>query len=106
MHPHETYQLCKKYKHEYVRINMNDGKYYDGFIDHIDHDHVGLAMPYEMEEDTGESYSPVRRRFGFRRRFFPLAGIAALSLLPFIGGGYPYYPYSPYGYGYGGSSFY
>jgi hypothetical protein len=103
MHPHEAYKMCKEHKHQYVRIHMKNGKSYDGFIDRVDSDYVGLAMPYEMEEG-GESFSLVRRRFGFRRRLFPLAGLAALSLIPFIGGGYPYYP--PFGYFPYGSSFY
>ncbi|MGG1688037.1 MULTISPECIES: hypothetical protein [Bacillales] len=88
-------QLCKRYNTYHAKVRMQDGMEYEGIIMDSDDEHMGMMIPQEVEEsegqDTDRQYGRYRyRRFG--RFFFPLAGIAALSLVPF------YRPYYPYGY--------
>lgn len=85
----EYHNICMTCMNKYVAVQTNDGLSHDGFVAHVDNDHVILAIPTE-EMMTG-SHS---RQFGFypgfypRRRFvprrIPLAAITALYLLPFF----------------------
>lgn len=109
MHKKEAYDLCRKYMHKYVLAETKDGHKVDGIIADVDEENVHMAVPNwgpGAENDMAEyrqypygfgygyyppyypyypSYPyygfPYRRRF--RRWIYPLAGLAALSLLPY-----------------------
>lgn len=78
-HGHHMHDFCKKYKHYYVMMEMDDGKMYDGIIEKADNDHAYVLMPIgdQREENIEED-----RQYGYG------------------GYGYPYGGYGP-GYGYG-----
>lgn len=95
----EMYEMCKSYKMYHVLIETKDGEQFDAIIMDVKKDQVELLVPEMMEP---ESYSrmggrnerqPRFRRFG--GLLLPLAGIAALSLIPYYRP-YPYYPYPYY----------
>lgn len=45
MNKQEAMDLCKKHLHRYVLVHMADGTSYDGIVEHVDDDHVYLAVP-------------------------------------------------------------
>ncbi|WP_240647355.1 hypothetical protein [Paenibacillus nanensis] len=84
---------CQKHMHRYVMVQTSDGGMQDGFVEHVDDEYVYLAIPVCPGEGDDRAFFPYggfgygypffpRRRF-IRRRF-PLAGLFALSLLPFF----------------------
>lgn len=90
-------QLCWRLLNQYVGVKTSDGHTYDGFIAHVDDDHVTLAVPSdEMIEGMHgmRAHESTYRQFGFfpgffpRRRFFfhriPFSLFNALFLLPFF----------------------
>ncbi|WP_068774372.1 hypothetical protein [Paenibacillus sp. FJAT-26967] len=100
MQKQEAQGLCQQHKYRYVLVQLNDGTMQDGFVEDVDDNYVYLAVPYDGRENGSEdsraygygwgypgfSYYPYpypypRRRFF--RRAFPLAALAALTLLPF-----------------------
>ncbi|MBB3070283.1 hypothetical protein FHS14_003278 [Paenibacillus baekrokdamisoli] len=91
MEHHEKKNWCKEHMHRYVLVKTHDGYCVDGFVEHIDDEMVCIAVPYcEAQWDRGCPcpYPPIypypyypRRRFV--RQAFPLAGLLAISLLPF-----------------------
>ncbi|WP_338788837.1 small nuclear ribonucleoprotein [Metabacillus sp. FJAT-53654] len=96
---------CKSYMYHHVVLTMQDGSSFDGIIEGVDDNGVSVLVgedAMEQERDDFEDqryggyggYGGPRRRFRrFRRQFFPIAALAALSLLPYA---YPYpYPYYP-----------
>lgn len=103
MMKHEAHALCSQHINRFVRIQMHDGAIYDGVIEKVDDEHVYIASP-ELGENEERflpypGYGPiVGPGFGygpgwypyprFRRYGLPLAGLLALSLLPW--GGYWY----------------
>jgi|HigsolmetaGSP12D_1036236.scaffolds.fasta_scaffold00593_2 hypothetical protein len=86
-------RLCEAHMHRYVEIRMHDGRGFDGIVEHIDNEVVCLAVPGAIEETRAffpflpfapygaYPFYPYPRRF--RRLVLPLAGLAALSLLPY-----------------------
>jgi small nuclear ribonucleoprotein (snRNP)-like protein len=102
---------CKRYMYHHVVLTTQDGSSFDGIIEGVDDNGVSVLVGedvMEQERDDLEDqrfygyggygdyggYGRPRRRFRrFRRQFFPIAALAALSLLPYA---YPYpYPYYP-----------
>jgi hypothetical protein len=106
-HPHHhLYDKCKSHMNKYVLAETHDGQKFDGIIVDVDVDYVILAIPVSGEEMMYEQQQPMmdERIFGYpygygygygypyygypRRRFrrlaLPLAGLAALSLLPWF----------------------
>jgi hypothetical protein len=83
---------------------MKDGNAVDGIIENVGTDGINVLVGEDVMERSeqderyyggGYGYGYPRRFRRFRRQFFPLAALAALSLLPYV---YPYpYPY-PYPY--------
>jgi hypothetical protein len=78
--------------HRYVGVQMLDGAYHDGIVEHVDEHQLYLAVPTgDAEIDQMRAFSPFgygysgygypRRRF--RRRILPLGGVYGLSLLPY-----------------------
>jgi hypothetical protein len=98
-HIHEK---CKKYLYHHVLLTMNDGKTYDGIIEEVEGDRLTVLVGEDATDDEAEErqfyggyWGPGRFRL-FRRRFFPLAALTSLALLPYAYP-YPYYPpYYPY----------
>ncbi|WP_254391821.1 hypothetical protein [Terribacillus sp. DMT04] len=90
---------CKQHKHQYVMVQLLDGYQMDGIILDVDDEYVHLAIPaseqydYVEQDDYrygypgypgygygyGYGYGPRNR---LRRLVLPLAGLAALSLIP------------------------
>lgn len=97
-HKH-MYEKCMEYTKYHVLVETKDGKKFDAIIMDVKKDKVELLVPEMMEP---ESYGQMRDQ-GYRqprfRRFggliLPLAGLAALSLVPYYQP-YPYYPYPYY----------
>ncbi|WP_299094888.1 hypothetical protein [uncultured Metabacillus sp.] len=98
---------CKRYMYHHVMMTMNDGSTFDGIIEDVNENGMTVLVGEDateredLEEDRqfygygyDYNYGRPRRRFRrFRRRFFPIAALAALALLPYV---YPYpYPYYP-----------
>ena len=105
------YDECKKCMYYHATLTMTDGTAYDGIIENVDPDRIIVLVGEDVIEGENEDkaegkrqyynygygHGRPRRRFRrFRRQAFPLATLAALSLLP-----YPYYsPLYPYPYYY------
>jgi hypothetical protein len=95
--------LCKNHMYRYVLLHTNDGKSYDGIIEHVDEKNVYLAVPLtatdignrsddDLIEQDDDEFS--RNEDQNEQRQF-LGGYG-------IPGGYPGYGYPGYGYpGYG-----
>lgn len=85
----DLHDQCKKCAYYHVIVTMKDGNTFDGIIEDADMDGVNMLVGEDvMERDDEErqyhGYGRPRRRFRrFRRRRFPLASLAAVSLLPF-----------------------
>lgn len=101
---------CKRSLYYHVVLTMTDGNTFDGIIEIVEGDRISVlvgedVMDQEIENQNNQQrqyhdYDRPRRRFRrFRRRSFPLANLAAISLLPYpyiAQPPYPYYPYYPY----------
>ncbi|MDR6880089.1 hypothetical protein [Bacillus sp. 3255] len=97
-HP-EKHEICINHMHRYVSVTMDNGAMYDGIVEHVDGDHLYLAVPIGgAEPEQMRAFVPFGSPFPFygfpypgyvfgRRRFarqvLPLAGLLALSLLPY-----------------------
>lgn len=102
----EAHEICKKHMYRYVSVTMNTGAVYDGIVENVDDDHLYLAVPIGgMDQEQMRAFLPYsypgygygypygfpgygfpgygfpRRRFA--RQILPLAGLLALSLLPY-----------------------
>lgn len=96
MESNDYQQISLSCMNKYVGIQSHDGNSYDGFIAHVDRDHVTLAVPSNDMVDrlTGLPVEEFYRQFGYhpgffpRRRFYrrriPFSTIAGLYLLPFF----------------------
>ncbi|WP_274651916.1 hypothetical protein [Paenibacillus humicola] len=92
MEVHEVKKWCHDHKYRYVMVQTKDGWCCDGFVEHIDDEHVYLAVPYCGEYDYHRGFvpfapfapSPFFPRRRFIRRVFPLTALVAFSLLPFF----------------------
>ncbi len=105
---------CRKCAYYHVKLTMTDGSAFDGIIENVDPDRIIVLVGEDVMERENENqtdgqrqyynyhnYGPRRRYRSFRRQAFPLATLAALSLLPYpyiTQPPYPYlyYPYYPY----------
>jgi len=101
---------CKRCMFYHTTLTMTDGSTFDGIIENVDPDRIIVLVGEDVMEAENENkangqrqynnYGRPRRRFRrFRRQAFPLASLAALSLLPYpyIAPPYPYYPpFNPY----------
>lgn len=99
MMTHEAHALCKEHLNRFVRVQMQDGAVFDGVIEHVDDEHVYMACPVRDGETDEDRYVPYPGpAFGYpgypgypygyfypryRRYALPLAGLLALSLLPY-----------------------
>ncbi|MBA2938147.1 hypothetical protein HZF08_07500 [Paenibacillus sp. CGMCC 1.16610] len=100
-HP-EIHEICKKHMYRYVSVTMTNGAVYDGIVENVDDDNLYLAVPIGgMDHEQMRAFLPYggypfpyygypypgygygfgRRRFA--RQVLPLAGLLALSLLPY-----------------------
>ena len=86
-HHVSKHDFCKRHKHYYVLLEMDNGKMYDGIIDKADNDHAYLLVPIgdQREEDNEEE-----RQFGFGGFGSPFGGFGG----PFGGfGGFGHFPF-------------
>lgn len=103
---HQMYDLCSQHMHTYVLAEMNDGSRINGIVTGVDNNHVYLAIPYGPDQGEMRDESDEERQFGwgprpfgfgygpgwyggfgprgFRRLALPLAGLVALSVLPWF----------------------
>jgi hypothetical protein len=98
----EVHAICIKHMYRYVSVTMTDGKVYDGIVENVDDENLYLAVPTGgMDLEQMRAFVPYpypypyygypypypyaypygRRRFV--RQILPLAGLLALSLLPY-----------------------
>ncbi|MGG1311849.1 MULTISPECIES: hypothetical protein [Cohnella] len=88
--------LCEKHMHRYVELRTANGMCYDGIVEYVDDETVCLAVPGAIDGYRaffpspffGPGPFPPSPFFPFRPRRFsrlalPLAGLIALSLLPY-----------------------
>lgn len=103
---------CKRCMYYHTTLTMTDGSTIDGIIENVEPDRIIILVGEDVMEQDNDNESDGqrqyyshgrprrRRRFRrFRRQAFPLASLAALSLLPYpyFAPPYPYYsPYYPY----------
>lgn len=100
---------CKRCLYYHTTLTMTDGSTMDGIIENVDPDRIIVLVgedvmeqddenqPDEQRQFYGHVHPRRRRRFRrFRRRAFPLATLAALSLLPYPYIYQPPYPFYPY----------
>lgn len=103
------YDECKRCMYYHTTLTMTDGSAFDGIIENVDPDRIIVLIGEDVMDQENENKAegqrqyynhgrPRRRYRRFRRQAFPLASLAALSLLPYpyIVPPYPYYPYYPY----------
>jgi hypothetical protein len=106
------HEKCRRCMYYHTTLTMTDGSTFDGIIENVDPDRIIVLIGEDVMERENENqsdqqrqysnyhYNSPRRRYRrFRRQAFPLATLAALSLLPYpyiIQPPYPYYPYYPY----------
>ncbi|MEB1807976.1 MAG: hypothetical protein LPK26_11920 [Bacillaceae bacterium] len=98
--------LCQQYMNQHVMVQTADQQTYQGIIEHVDNDHVYLAVPMDDMQQSGHGYMRSDERqwgypyagFGypyapypfyprprpFQRLVLPLAALTAISLLPFF----------------------
>jgi small nuclear ribonucleoprotein (snRNP)-like protein len=50
--PYDMKTMCKHHMHRYVLVQLNDGRDYDGIVEHVDDQNVYLAVPVGRV-DTG-----------------------------------------------------
>lgn len=102
----ELHEKCRKCMYYHANITLSDGRTFDGIIENVDPDRIIVLVGENVTEKENEDHYGEQRQYAsyyrpgmmyrrFRRQAFPLANLAALSLLP-----YPYvapvpYPYSP-----------
>lgn len=81
---------------------MKDGSVFDGIIESVDNDSITILVGEDVIDEEPENQNNQQRQFGrprryrrFRRRYFPLGALIALSLLqyPYYSQPYYYYPY-------------
>jgi len=98
---------CKRCLYYHTTLTMTDGSTMDGIIENVDPDRIIVLVGEDVMEQDGENQSdgqrqyhslnrPRRRFRRFRRRAFPLANLAAISLLPYPYIYQPPYPFFPY----------
>ena len=106
---HPLHEKCKRCMYYHTVLTMTDGSKMDGIIENVEPDRIIVligedVMDQENKNESNEqrqyhnyNYNRPRMRYRrFRRQAFPLASLAALSLLsyPYITPPpYPYYPY-------------
>lgn len=107
---------CRRCLYYHANLTMKDGSTVDGLIENVDPDRIIVLVGEDVIDrgDDNDEYSqqrqyhpaygrphryPMRYR-RFRRQAFPLASLAALSLLPYpyITPPYPYMAFNPYFY--------
>ncbi|OBR63101.1 hypothetical protein A7K91_23650 [Paenibacillus oryzae] len=85
-------EMCQQHMHRYVLVQTADGMCFDGIVEHVDDEVLCIAVPFGQGEGDPRAFIPFggypygygyypRRRF--YRQTFPLAGLLALSLLPY-----------------------
>lgn len=100
--PYVTKEYCRRYIDHLVEISMRDGRRFQAILIDVDDQHVTILTsgpPYHeqitREDNEQRAFGP-RPGFRFRRLILPLAGIVALSTLPYFLQPYYPYPYYPY----------
>lgn len=88
-----TKNLCESHMHRYVEVQAADGYCYDGIVEHVDDEWLCLAVPGSVDQMRAfGAYPPLHSPFGpyypyrprrFERLALPLAGLAAIALLPY-----------------------
>jgi uncharacterized membrane protein len=97
--PYDMKTMCKHHMHRYVLVQTNDGRNYDGIVEHVDDHNVYLAIPigrmdagFREEENRGEQLEGNSER----------SNNESDQRINGWYGGYPGYGYGGYGYpGYG-----
>lgn len=101
---------CKRCMYYHTTLTMTDGSTLDGIIENVDKDRIIILVGEDVMEQDGDDESDEQRQYHhrprrrrryrrFRRKAYPLASLAALSLLPYpyiYQPPYPYYPYYSY----------
>lgn len=72
---HPMYELCMKHMHRYVKVHTHDGCCYHGIVEHVDEEHLYLAVPAGHWMQHGRAAS-------MDRAYVPYG---------YSGGGYPGY---------------
>lgn len=108
--PQVTKDHCRRHMDQFVQITMSDGRSFHAIIIDVDDHNVTVlsvesSHPEHMHRDSNDNderfFGPRYPGFRFRRLLLPLAGIAALSTIPFLARPfYPYPYYSPFYYPY------
>lgn len=106
-----VHDKCRRSLYYHTNLTMTDGSTIDGIIENVDQDRIIVLVGEDVidrgdDDEQQRQYHPgygrpnrYPMRFRrFRRQAYPLASIAALSLLPYpyIAPPYPYNPYYPF----------
>lgn len=100
---------CRKCMYYHVKFTLTDGRTFDGIIENVDPDRIIVLVGEDVMDQQNQPNQqrqyyhygydrPMMRYRRFTRQAYPLATLAALSLLPYpyIAPPYPYYSYYPY----------
>ncbi|MCD9022998.1 hypothetical protein K7P76_14330 [Cohnella sp. NL03-T5] len=86
---------CESHMHRYVEVQAADGYCYDGIVEHVDDEWLCLAVPGSVDHMRGFFPTPFSQPFSpfvpfspfrprrFNRLVLPVAGLVALSTLPY-----------------------
>lgn len=105
---------CRRCLYYHANLTMKDGSTIDGLIENVDPDRIIVLVGEDVIDRGDDNESDQQRQYHsygrpyhhpmryrrFRRQAFPLASLAALSLLPYpyVTPPYPYSAYNPYFY--------
>lgn len=109
----ELHDKCSKCMMYHVKLTLTDGSTFDGIIENVDQDRIIVLVGEDVMDQGNQNQPNMQRQYyhynygypgmryrRFRRQAYPLATLAALSLLPYPNfvPPYPYFAFNPYYY--------
>jgi hypothetical protein len=101
-HTYDMKTMCTHHMHRYVLVQTNDGRDYDGFVEHVDDQNVYLAVPIgRLGTEAREEHNRDQKGNGNNERNHDESDQRINGFY----GGYPGFGYPGFGYGRPGYSY-